>query len=223
MTSSAAVGSSATRRRGPPARARARSARWRIPPESWWGNAFHLPCGIGKRRRARASARPRPPPPSATGRDAVRSRPSAPGRSSAPGRARRPAPGRRARSRRRAGAPFRARGAPARRGPRRGRPRRPGAPEEARGRRARATSGVLPQPDSPTRATISPASTSKETPSTAGTSPPDGPGTAIVRARTERSGARRRTRRISGEPAASQAGASSLSRSPTSRNEAFEP
>ena len=76
---------------------------------------------------------------------------------------------------------------------------------------------LLPQPDSPTSATISPGATSNETPSTTVSDPPVGPGTAIVRARTERSG-------VEAEAGGrAHAGESSLSRSPTSRNDAFAP
>src|SRR5664279_1145614 len=188
VTSSAAVGSSATRRRGPPARARARSARWRIPPESWWGNAFLCRPGSGSdtresQRSASTAAAFRERPrcrsiTSASSRPIVRT-----GSSAVAGSWKtRPIPPPRRRSFSRAGSA------------RTSRPAKKTSPETRRtGRGTRSTSAsdvsVLPHPDSPTRATISPAPMSKETPSTAGTSSPDGPGTAIVRAWTERSGA----------------------------------
>src|SRR5664280_2235484 len=188
VTSSAAVGSSATRRRGPPARARARSARWRIPPESWWGNAFLCRPGSGSdtresQRSASTAAAFRERPrcrsiTSASSRPIVRTGSSAVAGSWKTS----PIPPPRRRSFSRAGSA------------RTSRPAKKTSPETRRtGGGTRSTSAsdvsVLPHPDSPTRATISPAPMSKETPSTAGTSSPDGPGTAIVRAWTERSGA----------------------------------
>src|SRR5271169_4473293 len=188
VTSSAAVGSSATSRRGPPARARARRARWRIPPESWWGNAFL--CRPGSESDTRRSQRSASAP--ASFRDkprcrsitSVSSRPIVRTGSSAVAGSwnTSPIPPPRRRSFSRGGSS------------RASLPAKKTSPETRRtGGGTRSTSAsdvsVLPLPDSPTRATISPASMSNEIPSTASASSPDGHGTAIVRARTERSGA----------------------------------
>src|ERR1035437_4394824 len=203
VTSRAAVGSSATRSRGPPARASARSARCRIPPESWYGYARIWRAGSGSATRfnqrsasdsAAARANPR-----CRATTAVSSLPIArPGSSAEAGSWKtNPIPPPRRRSFSRAESAWTSR------------PSKNTSPEAmctGGGRRSTSASdvSVLPPPDSPTSATISPASTSNETPSTAETSSPEGPGTAIVRARTERSGAAapdtadlRRARRVS--------------------------
>ena len=56
VTSSAVVGSSATRRSGSLASAMAIITRWRWPPESWWGYASSRRAASGRPTRPRSSS-----------------------------------------------------------------------------------------------------------------------------------------------------------------------